>query len=155
MRVEAFKKTCAGPKPGTVIETEVAGFEAGSGKTGVRGPVMSREGALVKMKAFASARMNKGVGQGVSHGVPDVGGRARQRRGGRQRPAHGDMGRAGFGAGASSAGQKVADYRIRRAESVPAGDRAPDRHEGDAGAPRGSGADQCAPSDLAWRGRRG
>ena len=40
--------TCAGPEPGTVIETEVAGFVAGSGKTGVRGPVVSREGALVE-----------------------------------------------------------------------------------------------------------
>ena len=35
--------TCAGPEPGTVIETDVAGFVAGSGKTGVRGPVVSRE----------------------------------------------------------------------------------------------------------------
>ena len=40
--------TCAGPEPGTVIETEVAGFVAGSGKTGVRGPVVSREGVLVE-----------------------------------------------------------------------------------------------------------
>ncbi|MDE0174787.1 MAG: hypothetical protein OXM60_15250, partial [Defluviicoccus sp.] len=38
--------TCAGPEPGTVVETDVAGFVAGSGKTGVRGPVVSREGAL-------------------------------------------------------------------------------------------------------------
>ena len=30
--------------------------------------------------------------------------------------ALGDIGRAGLGAGASSAGQKVADYMIRRAE---------------------------------------
>ena len=42
--------TCAasGPGEGSVIETEVAGFVAGSGKTGVRGPVVSREGALVE-----------------------------------------------------------------------------------------------------------
>ena len=56
--------TCAGPEPGTVIETEVAGFVAGSGKTGVRGPVVSREGALVE-KAFL-AGMISGVGQGVA-----------------------------------------------------------------------------------------
>ena len=43
--------TCAGPGPETVIETDVAGFVAGSGKVGVRGPVVSREGALIE-KAF-------------------------------------------------------------------------------------------------------
>ena len=56
--------TCAGPEPGTVVETDVAGFVAGSGKTGVRGPVVSREGALVE-KAFL-AGMVSGLGQGVS-----------------------------------------------------------------------------------------
>ena len=105
--------TCAGPEPGTVIETEVAGFMAGSGKTGVRGPVVSREGALVE-KAFL-AGMISGVGQGVAQAFQP------------QAVATGtgatvanstlsDIGRAGLGAGASSAGQKVADYMIRRAE---------------------------------------
>ena len=105
--------TCAGPRPGTVIETEVAGFVAGSGKTGVRGPVVSREGALVE-KAFL-AGMISGVGQGVAQAFQP------------QAVATGtgatvanstlsDIGRAGLGAGASSAGQKVADYMIRRAE---------------------------------------
>ena len=56
--------TCAGPEPGTVVETEVAGFVAGSGKTGVRGPVVSREGALVQ-KAFLAGLVS-GVGQGVA-----------------------------------------------------------------------------------------
>ena len=56
--------TCAGPEPGTVIETDVAGFVAGSGKTGVRGPVVSREGALVE-KAFLAGVVS-GLGQGVS-----------------------------------------------------------------------------------------
>ena len=105
--------TCAGPEPGTVIETDVAGFVAGSGKTGVRGPVVSREGALVE-KAFL-AGMISGVGQGVSQAfqpqaVATGGGAAVANTG------LGDIGRAGLGAGASSAGQKVADYMIRRAE---------------------------------------
>ena len=105
--------TCAGPRPGTVIETEVAGFVAGSGKTGVRGPVVSREGALVE-KAFL-AGMISGVGQGVSQAfqpqaVATGGGAAVANT------ALGDIGRAGLGAGAASAGQKVADYMIRRAE---------------------------------------
>ena len=105
--------TCAGPEPGTVIETDVAGFVAGSGKTGVRGPVVSREGALVE-KAFLAGLVS-GVGQGVAgafqpQAVATGGGAAVANTG------LGDIGRAGLGAGASSAGQKVADYMIRRAE---------------------------------------
>ena len=104
--------TCAGTEPGTVIETEVAGFVAGSGKAGVRGPVVSREGALVE-KAFL-AGMVSGVGQGVAGAFqPQAvasGGAAVANT------ALGDIGRAGLGAGASTAGQKVADYMIRRAE---------------------------------------
>ena len=105
--------TCAGPRPGTVIETPVAGFLAGSGKTGVRGPVVSREGALVE-KAFL-AGMVSGIGQGVSQAfqpqaVATGGGAAVANTG------LGDIGRAGLGSGAASAGQKVADYMIRRAE---------------------------------------
>ena len=105
--------TCAGPEPGTVIETDVAGFVAGSGKTGVRGPVVSREGALVE-KAFLAGLVS-GVGQGVGQAfqpqaVATGTGAAVANTG------LGDIGRAGLGAGASSAGQKVADYMIRRAE---------------------------------------
>ena len=105
--------TCAGPEPGTVVETDVAGFVAGSGKTGVRGPVVSREGALVE-KAFL-AGMVSGLGQGVSQAfqpqaVATGTGAAVANTG------FGDIGRAGLGAGAGSAGQKVADYMIRRAE---------------------------------------
>ena len=106
--------TCAGPEPGTVVETEVAGFVAGSGKTGVRGPVVSREGALVE-KAFL-AGMISGAGQGVAQAfqpqavATGAGGAAVANT------ALSDIGRAGLGAGASSAGQKVADYMIRRAE---------------------------------------
>ncbi len=105
--------TCAGPEPGTVIETEVAGFVAGSGKTGVRGPVVSREGALVE-KAFLAGVVS-GVGQGAAQAfqpqaVATGGGAAVANT------ALSDIGRAGLGAGASSAGQKVADYMIRRAE---------------------------------------
>ncbi len=106
--------TCAGPEPGTVVETDVAGFVAGSGKTGVRGPVVSREGALVE-KAFL-AGMVSGVGQGVAQAfqpqavATGAGGAAVANTG------LGDIGRAGLGAGAGSAGQKVADYMIRRAE---------------------------------------
>ena len=105
--------TCAGPEPGSVIETEVAGFIAGSGKTGVRGPVVSREGALVQ-KAFLAGLVS-GAGQGAAQAfqpqaVATGGGAAVANTG------LADIGRAGLGAGAASAGQKVADYLIRRAE---------------------------------------
>ncbi len=105
--------TCAGPRPGTVVETPVAGFVAGSGKTGVRGSVVSREGALIE-KAFLAGVVS-GVGQGAAQAfqpqaVATGGGAAVANAG------LGDIGRAGLGAGASSAGQKVADYMIRRAE---------------------------------------
>ena len=105
--------TCAGSRPGTVVETEVAGFVAGSGKTGVRGPVVSREGALVE-KAFLAGLVS-GVGQGIAGAFQPqavaTGGSAAVANTGLA-----DIGRAGLGAGASSAGQKVADYMIRRAE---------------------------------------
>ena len=105
--------TCGGPGPETVIETEVAGFVAGSGKVGVRGPVVSREGALVE-KAFLAGLVS-GVGEGVSQAfqpqaVATGGGAAVANTG------LGGIGRAGLGSGASTAGQKVADYMIRRAE---------------------------------------
>ena len=105
--------TCTGTRPGTVIETDVAGFVAGSGKTGVRGPVVSREGALVQ-KAFLAGLVS-GVGQGISQAFQPqavaTGGAAAVANAGL-----GDIGRAGLGSGAATAGQKVADYMIRRAE---------------------------------------
>ena len=106
--------TCAGPEPGSVIETEVAGFIAGSGKTGVRGPVVSREGELVQ-KAFLAGLVS-GAGQGAAQAfqpqaVATGGGGAAVANSGLM-----DIGRAGLGAGAASAGRKVADYLIRRAE---------------------------------------
>ena len=105
--------TCAGSEPGTVVETEVAGFVANAGKTGVRGPVVSREGALVE-KAFLAGLVS-GVGQGISGAFQPqavaAGGAAAVANTGLA-----DIGRAGLGSGAATAGQKVADYMIRRAE---------------------------------------
>ena len=105
--------TCAGPEPGTVIETEVAGFVAGSGKAGVRGPVVSREGALVE-KAFIAGLVS-GAGESAANILQA---RAVNSAGDGAGNAAGlaDVGRAGLGAGAGSAGRRVADYLIRRAE---------------------------------------
>ena len=105
--------TCTGDDPGTVVETTVAGFVAGAGKTGVRGPVVSREGALVE-KAFLAGLVS-GIGEGAAsafapQAVATGTGAAVANTG------LDEIGRAGLGSGASSAGRKVADYLIRRAE---------------------------------------
>ena len=100
--------TCAGPERETVIETEVAGFVAGSGKVGVRGPVVSREGALVE-KAFLAGLVS-GAGETAANALqPGASGEDGS-------ASLSDLGRAGLGAGAGSAGRRVADYLIRRAE---------------------------------------
>ena len=99
--------TCAGSEAGTVIETKVTGFVAGGGKAGVRGPVVSREGALVE-KAFLA---------GLVSGAGETAANVLQAPAGTEDAASlGDLGRAGLGAGAGSAGRRVADYLIRRAE---------------------------------------
>ena len=127
--------TCAGPEPGTVIETDVAGFVAGSGKTGVRGPVVSREGALIE-KAFLAGLVS-GAGQGVAQAFQPqavaTGGRGR--RG--QQPGSAISGARGSGPGASSGGPEGGRLHDPARRAVPAGDPAPGRHEGDAGVPRG------------------
>ena len=105
--------TCAGDQPGTVVETQVAGFVAGAGKTGVRGPVVSREGALVE-KAFLAGLVS-GLGEGAASAFAPqavaTGSGATVANTGLD-----EIGKAGLGSGASSAGRKVADYLIRRAE---------------------------------------
>jgi len=105
---------CSGDAPGTVIETAVSGFVAGGGQAGVRGPVVSREGALVQ-RAFLSGVFS-GVGQGVNQAfrpqaVLAGGGTATF-----ENTDLDDIGRAGLGAGAGTAGEQVSDYLIRRAE---------------------------------------
>jgi len=102
--------TCPGPEPGTVIETEVSGFVAGGGKAGVRGPVVSREGALVE-KAFLAGLVS-GAGETAANVLQAPAGTA----GAENAASLSDLGRAGLGAGAGSAGRRVADYLIRRAE---------------------------------------
>ena len=102
--------TCAGAEAATVIETKVSGFVAGGGKAGVRGPVVSREGALVE-KAFLAGLVS-GVGETAANVLQAPAGTA----GSENAASLSDLGRAGLGAGAGSAGRRVADYLIRRAE---------------------------------------
>ena len=105
---------CAGDLAGTVIETPVSGFVAGGGKAGVRGAVVSREGALVQ-RAFL-AGLFSGFGESASQAfrpqaVLAGGGTATLENTGLE-----DIGRAGLGAGAGTAGEEISDYLIRRAE---------------------------------------
>ena len=106
--------TCSGKEPGTVVETEVTGFVAGTGKAGVRGTVVSREGALVE-KAFLAGLVS-GVGQGVSSAFAPQAVATGTGSAAVANTGLGEIGRAGIGAGASSAGRRVSDYLIRRAE---------------------------------------
>ena len=106
--------TCAGDAPGAVVETEVAGFVAGAGKTGVRGPVVSREGALVE-KAFLAGAVS-GIGEGVSRAFEPQALATGPGTAAVANTSLSDIARSGLGAGAGSAGRKVADYLIRRAE---------------------------------------
>ena len=106
--------SCAGEASGTVIETPVSGFVAGGGKAGVRGAVVSREGALVQ-RAFL-AGLFSGFGESASQAyrpqaVLAGGGTASFANTGLD-----DIGRAGLGSGAGTAGQEIGDYLIRRAE---------------------------------------
>lgn len=105
---------CAGQSSGTVIETPVSGFVAGGGTAGVRGAVVSREGALVQ-RAFL-AGVFSGFGQGASQAY---GPQAVLGVGGSANVANTDLqsiGRSGLGSGAATAGEQISDYLIRRAE---------------------------------------
>ncbi len=104
---------CAGDVPGTVIETPVSGFVAGGGQAGVRGAVVSREGALVQ-RAFM-AGLFSGFGESANQAFRPqavIGGGAAALA----NTDFGDIGRAGLGTGAGTAGREIGDYLIRRAE---------------------------------------
>ena len=105
---------CAGQAAGSVIETPVSGFVAGGGKAGVRGAVVSREGALVQ-RAFL-AGLFSGFGESATQAFRP---QAVLAGGGTATFANTDLddiGRAGLGSGAGTAGQEISDYLIRRAE---------------------------------------
>ena len=90
------------------------GYVAGAGAAGVRGAVVSREGALVEKAFFAG--VFSGFGQSATQAfspqaVLAGGGAATIANTGIE-----DIGRAGLGSGIGTAGQQVSDYLIRRAE---------------------------------------
>ncbi len=112
--IKLQKMTC--PQPGgRYAVSEVKGFVAFGGKTGVRGRVVSREGSLIS-QAFMAGLVG-GFGRGFSANsqqfltAPTVSvGDKRQQLG------LGDIAQGGLGEGVSQTGDMVSKYLIERAE---------------------------------------
>jgi conjugal transfer pilus assembly protein TraB len=112
--VKLQKMTC--PQPGgRYAVSEVKGFIAFGGKTGVRGRVVSREGGLIT-QAFIAGLFG-GFGRGFSANSnnaltqPNV-----IVDGKRQDLSMGDIAKGGLGEGVSQTGDMVSKYLIERAE---------------------------------------
>ena len=112
--VRLAKMTCPVPG-GRFAESEVKGFIAFGGKTGVRGRVVSREGSLAT-QAFMAGLVG-GIGRGVQANTQGVlNGSTTVVNGQRQKLSPGEIAGAGFGEGVSQAGDMVSQYLIERAE---------------------------------------
>lgn len=112
--VKLAKMTC--PQPGgRYAESEVKGFIAFGGKTGVRGRVVSREGSLT-MQAFFAGLVG-GIGRGFSANSNSfLSGATTVVNGERQKLSTGDIAKGGIGEGVSQAGDMLSQYLIERAE---------------------------------------
>lgn len=112
--VKLQKMTC--PQPGgRYAVSEVKGFIAFGGKTGVRGRVVSREGSLVTQAFLAG--LAGGFGRGFSANAQSVfQGTNITTNGQRQKLSTGDILEGGFGEGVAQTGDMVSKYLIERAE---------------------------------------
>jgi conjugal transfer pilus assembly protein TraB len=112
--VKLQKMTC--PQPGgRYAVSEVKGFIAFGGKTGVRGRVVSREGSLVS-QAFIAGLVG-GIGKGfAANSNSFLQGSNVQVNGKRQQLGMGDIAQGGIGNGVGEAGDMVSKYLIERAE---------------------------------------
>lgn len=110
--VRLQKMTCS-RKPGMVFEASVEGYMTGAGKAGVRGEVVSREGDLIT-KSFLSGAIS-GIGTGLAQatvpGFATVGSITTP-----QKRNLGEIARTGVGSGIGTAGDRISDYLIKRAE---------------------------------------
>ncbi len=113
--------TCS-PKDGYVVEIPVQGGAVGRGKSGIRGPVISREGSLITQaffadliggigKATATATQQTGSGLTISGGNLTTTGSTSSFTDKLQA-----QGIQGLGAGFESSTRRIADYLIKRAE---------------------------------------
>lgn len=112
--VKLQKMTC--PQPGgRYAVSEVKGFIAFGGKTGVRGRVVSREGSLVTQAFLAG--LAGGFGRGFSANSNSVfQGTNITTNGQRQKLSTGDILEGGLGKGVAQTGDMVSKYLIERAE---------------------------------------
>lgn len=112
--VKLQKMTC--PQPGgRYAVSEVKGFLAFGGKTGVRGRVVSREGSLVTQAFLAG--LAGGFGRGFSANANSVfQGTNVSTDGKRDKLSNGEILEGGFGEGVAQSGDMVSKYLIERAE---------------------------------------
>jgi len=112
--VKLQKMTC--PQPGgRYAVSEVKGFIAFGGKTGVRGRVVSREGGLVTQAFLAG--LAGGFGRGFSANANSVfQGTNISTNGKRDKLSSGEILEGGFGEGVAQSGDMVSKYLIERAE---------------------------------------
>ena len=107
--------TC--PQPGgRYAESEVKGFIAFGGKTGVRGRVVSREGSLVSQAFIAGLVGGIGRGFAANTNIALQPGNVVLANGKRQQLGLGDIAQGGVGNGIGEAGDMVSKYLIERAE---------------------------------------
>ena len=112
--VKLQKMTC--PQPGgRYAVSEVKGFIAFGGKTGIRGRVVSREGSLVTQAFIAG--LAGGFGRGFSANANSVfQGTNISTNGQRNKLSGGEILEGGFGEGVAKSGDMVSKYLIERAE---------------------------------------
>ena len=112
--VKLQRMTCPQPN-GRFAVSDVKGFIAFGGKTGVRGRVVSREGSLIGQAFFAG--LAGGFGRGFSANTNTAFNGTNLTVGGqRQKLSAGDILAGGLGEGVATSGDMVSKYLIERAE---------------------------------------
>lgn len=113
--VKLQKMTC--PQPGgRYAVSEVKGFIAFGGKTGVRGRVVSREGSLAMQAFLAGLVSGGGNALNTAFQQPLATISADGDGGVNRTPSFGNVGLRALGGGAAEAGKDVSKYLIERAE---------------------------------------
>lgn len=112
--VKLQRMTC--PQPGgRYAVSQVKGFISFGGKVGLRGRVVSREGGLVT-QAFLAGLVG-GIGRGFTANTNSMfAGTNVSVDGERSKLSAGDIAKGGIGEGVASAGDRLSDYMIERAE---------------------------------------
>ena len=113
--VKLQRLTCAGPG-GKHSVSEVKGFIAFAGKAGVRGRVVSREGALVGQALLAGIAGGFGRGFAANANLAFTPFAGVAGGGQRQKLSTTDILEGGLGQGVAEAGDMVSKYLIERAE---------------------------------------